>query len=368
MKSFYAFLIKEIFHIVRDFRSLIILFGMPIVLVILFGFAITTEIKNADIAVFNKSNDNSTKEIINKIQASKYFNINKYIFSENDIDKYLRAGLGKAVIIFQKDFEKSKINNDNYSIMIIADAIDPNSANTIRTYLTAIFNDYELKKSKTVITQNLINIQTRMLYNPKLEGAYYFVPGVITVILMLVSAMMTSITIAKEKEFGTMELLLVSPLNPVIIILGKTIPYIILALINAISVLIIGYLIFDMPLVGNLILLIAECLLFVLTSLSIGILISTIVSNQQLALLISLVGLLMPTMLLSGFIYPIESMPNILQLFSNIVPARWFIVIIKNIMIKGVGFEAIWKETLILFGMMIFFLVLSIKKFKIRFT
>lgn len=364
MKSFLAFLKKEIYHIIRDVRTLIILFGMPIVLVILFGFAITTEIKNSDIAVFDKSKDQTTLQIINKINSSSYFNVNQYLVNDYDIEKYLRAGKGKAVLIFENNFEISINKKEKYSVMIITDAIDPNSANTIRTYLSSILNDYQIKNNLS--KNSFINIETKMLYNPKLEGAFYFVPGVITVILMLVSAMMTSITIAREKEFGTMELLLVSPLNPFIIVLGKSIPYILLALINAISVLIIGYTIFGMPLTGNLLLLLSQCLLFVLTSLSIGILISTIVSSQQLALMISLVGLMMPTMLLSGFIYPIESMPEILQYLSNIVPARWFIVIIKNIMIKGVGFEAIWKESLILLVMLILFLALSIKKFKIR--
>lgn len=366
MISFTAFLKKEFFHIIRDKRTLMILFGMPITLVIIFGFAITTELKNANIAILDKSNDSYSSMLINKISNSSYFTVNQYLRSDNEVEKYLRSGKGKAVFSIDKDFQKSIERNENVNISIITDAVDPNNANTIRMYLTYILIDFQSKE--IFISSNQIGITTitRMLYNPKLEGAYYFVPGVITVILMLVSAMMTSVTIAREKELGTMEILLVSPLNPSVIILGKSIPYIFLAMINAITVLIIGYTVFNMPLAGNILLLLGECLLFVLCALSIGILISTFVASQQLALLISIIGLLMPTMLLSGFIYPIDGMPVILQIISNIIPAKYFITIIKNIMIKGVGVEFVWKETIILLGMTLVFMALSINKFKLR--
>lgn len=193
-----------------------------------------------------------------------------------------------------------------------------------------------------------------------------FVPGVMTIILMLVSAMMTSISITREKELGTMEILLVSPIKPFQVIIGKVVPYIFLSIINAIVIVILSLFIFKMPVEGSLFLLAAESVLFIITSLALGILISTIADTQQSAMMISLMGLMLPVILLSGFIFPIASMPKPLQIISNVIPAKWFIIIIKGIMLKGVGWAYVWKETLILVGMTVFFIGLSIKKYKIR--
>jgi ABC-2 type transport system permease protein len=193
-----------------------------------------------------------------------------------------------------------------------------------------------------------------------------FVPGVMTIILMLVSAMMTSISITKEKELGTMEILLVSPLNPIQVIVGKVVPYILLSIINAAVIILLSIFVFKMPVQGSLFLLGAESTLFIVNALSLGLLISTISSTQQTAMMISLMGLMLPVILLSGFIFPISSMPLPLQLISNIIPAKWFIMILKGIMLKGVGLAYVWKETLILIGMTIFFIALSVKKYKIR--
>ena len=205
-----------------------------------------------------------------------------------------------------------------------------------------------------------------MLFNQELKGVYMFVPGIITILLMLVCAMMTSISIAKEKELGTMEILLVSPLKPVQIILGKVTPYILLSFINAVVILTLGFFVFGTPIKGSLLLLMLEIMLFILMALSLGILISTIAKTQQVALLVSLAGLMLPTILLSGFIFPIENMPMALQIFSNIIPTRWFLIIIKTIMLKGVGLQFIWKETVIIIGMTLIFIALSVKNFKIR--
>jgi ABC-2 type transport system permease protein len=208
--------------------------------------------------------------------------------------------------------------------------------------------------------------QTRMVYNPELKSVYMFVPGVMTIILMLVSAMMTSISITREKELGTMEILLVSPIKPFQVIIGKVFPYIFLSIINAIVIVVLSIFIFNMPVQGSLFLLGLESVLFIITSLALGILISTISATQQTAMMISLMGLMLPVILLSGFIFPITSMPLPLQVISNIIPAKWFIIIIKGIMLKGVGIQYIWKETLILLGMTVFFIALSVKKYKIR--
>ncbi len=205
-----------------------------------------------------------------------------------------------------------------------------------------------------------------MFYNEEMKGVYMFVPGLMALILMLISALMTSVTIAREKEFGTMELLLASPLKPREIILGKVTPYVLLSFVNAMTIVLLGFLVFDVPVVGSLWLLMLECMLYITLALSLGVLISTTAKTQQMAMFMSLLGLMLPTILLSGFIFPIENMPIVLQWLSAIMPPRWFIVIVKNIMLKGTGFAFIWKETLILLGMTLIFILVAVKRFKIR--
>jgi len=366
MKRFIGFIKKEFYHIFRDKRSLFILFGMPIAQILLFGFAITNEINNVDIAILDHSKDATTKEIINKIAASKYFSINQFIEKESDIEVVFKKGKVKAVLNFEKDFSKSLIKENNASIQVITDATDPNTANTISNYVNAILQSYLKEQNKSVAQVYQIVPQTHMVYNPELKSVYMFVPGVMTIILMLVSAMMTSISITKEKELGTMEILLVSPLKPIQVIIGKVFPYIFLSIINAIVIIVLSIFIFKMPVQGSLFLLGMESVLFIITALALGILISTVSATQQTAMMISLMGLMLPVILLSGFIFPITSMPLPLQIISNIIPAKWFIIIIKAIMLKGVGLQYVWKETLILFGMTVFFIGLSVKKYKIR--
>ena len=366
MKRFIGFIKKEFYHIFRDKRSLFILFGMPIAQILLFGFAITNEINNVDIAILDHSKDATTQEIINKISASKYFSVNQFIEREEDIELAFRKGKIKAVLNFEKDFSKKLIRDGNATIQILADATDPNTANTISNYTNSILKKYQQELNKDIKTAYQIVPQTRMVYNAELKSVFMFVPGVMTIILMLVSAMMTSISITREKELGTMEILLVSPLKPVQVIVGKVVPYIFLSIINAIIIIVLSIFIFKMPIQGSLFLLGAESILFIITSLSLGILISTISASQQTAMMISLMGLMLPVILLSGFIFPISSMPVPLQVISNVVPAKWFIIILKSIMLKGVGLTFIWKETMILLGMTLFFMGLSTKKYKIR--
>jgi len=339
---------------------------MPIAQIMLFGFAITNEINNVDIAILDHSKDADTKEIIHKISASKYFSINQLIEKESDIETIFKKGKVKAVLSFENDFSKNLNKEHKTTIQIITDATDPNTANTISNYVNAILTQYQKELNKDVTIAYQIIPQTRMVYNPELKSVYMFVPGVMTIILMLVSAMMTSISITREKELGTMEVLLVSPLKPFQVIVGKVFPYIFLSIINAVIIVMLSIFIFKMPIQGSLFLLALESILFITSALALGILISTISATQQTAMMISLMGLMLPVILLSGFIFPISSMPLPLQLISNIIPAKWFIIIIKGIMLKGVGFQFIWKETLILVGMTVFFIGLSVKKYKIR--
>ncbi|SEA35364.1 ABC transporter permease [Psychroflexus halocasei] len=366
MKRFIGFVKKEFYHIFRDKRSLFILFGMPIAQILLFGFAITNEINNVDIAVLDHSKDATTEEIINKISASKYFTITQFISHEDNIETAFKKGKIKAVINFEKDFSKNLIKERKASLQILTDATDPNTANSITNYINAILQNYQQAENKDIEVAYQIIPQTRMVYNPELKSVFMFVPGVMTIILMLVSAMMTSISITREKELGTMEILLVSPLKPFQVIIGKVVPYIFLSVVNAMVIVLLSITIFKMPIQGSLFLLGAESVLFIITSLALGILISTIAQTQQAAMMISLMGLMLPVILLSGFIFPITSMPIPLQVISNIIPAKWFIIIIKGIMLKGVGISYLWKESLILIAMTLFFISLSIKKYKIR--
>ena len=362
-----GFIIKEFYHIFRDVRTMIILFGMPIVQILLFGFALTNEIKNARIAILDPSKDEMTREITNKIIASGYFMLDENLTDYDEIEEKFRQGRIKQVVIFENNFSTLIEREGSAGVQIIGDASDPNTANLLANYTIGILNNYQVElaeKSGGMPVQ--IIPESKMLFNDELKGVYMFVPGIITILLMLVCAMMTSISIAREKELGTMEVLLVSPLKPIQIIVGKVTPYVILSFINAVTILILSYYVFGMPIRGSLVLLLLESILFIIMALSMGILISTVSKDQQVALMISLAGLMLPTILLSGFIFPIENMPLALQLLSNIMPPRWFIIIVKNIMLKGVGISFMWKETLIIFGMAIIFITLSVKNFKVR--
>ena len=366
MKRFLSFVRKEFYHIFRDYRTLLILFGMPVAQILIFGFSITNEIRNAEIAILDKAHDTASRQISEQLLASGYFRLNHRLSSEAQIEEAFQQGEIKLALVFAADFEKNLLSRGSTELQLIADATDPNTASTLTNYVSAIVGTYQQGLQQRGGSLPQINTEVRMLYNPSLEGAFMFVPGLITIILLLIGAMMTSITIAREKEAGTMELLLVSPLRPAVIILGKSIPYILLSVINAATILVIAALVFDMPLQGNLALLVAEIFLYILLSLSLGILISTMANSQQTALLFSLMGLMLPTIILSGFIFPIESMPLPLQKVSNIIPAKWFIIIIQNVMLKGGGLSTVYFETGVMVFMTLLFIGLSIKKFNIR--
>lgn len=366
MKKFLGFVKKEFLHIFRDYRTLLILFGMPVAQILIFGFAITTEIKDAKIAILDLSKDNITTKISNKILSSNYFILEKNLESFQQIEEEFRKGNIKEVIIFESELANKLEKENKASIQIITDASDPNLANMLINYTTSIIRDYQNEMKKYHNGFPFIETEVKMIYNPELKSVFMFVPGLMAVILLLISALMTSVSITREKEFGTMEVLLASPLNPFQIVIGKVIPYILIAFIDAGIILYLAKFVFKMPFEGSIILLILQCVLYVITALSLGIFISSLTNNQQIAMMLSLAALLLPTVLLSGYIFPVENMPIILQWISNIIPARWFIIIIKSIMLKGSNFAYIWEETLILIGMCVFFIVVSLKRFKIR--
>jgi ABC-2 type transport system permease protein len=366
MKQFFSFVKKEFYHIFRDRRTMFILLVMPIIQIIIFGFALTNEVKNSKIAVLDNSKDAATVSVIGEINASKYFDVQQDIHSYNDIEAAFKAGKIKLAIIFPEHFNEDLQHFNKAQVQLIADASDPNVANTLINYATAIIMSYQDRITNERKLPYTINTEMRMMYNPQLKGAYSFVPGVMAMVLMLVCTMMTAITIVREKEMGTMEVLLVSPIQPLKIVIAKAVPYLLLSVINITSILLLSVFALEVPINGSITLLMLVSILFTLTCLALGLLISSATDSQQTAMFISLIGMFLPTIMLSGFMFPVENMPLPLRIVSNIVPAKWFYNIVKSVMIKGVGIGMIWKEILILTGMMIFFLALSIKNFKIR--
>ena len=367
MKRFMAFVRKEFLHIFRDVRTLVILFGIPASQLLIFGYAVRTDLKNASIAVLDNARDNVSNDLIHKLEASDFFTVSNRLDSYDEIDATFKKGKIKAVIIFPEEMSATLTREGHATVSVIADASEPNTASLVTGYTSGIMNDYSATLTKQITSGlPLIIPEVRMYFNPNLESHFMFVPGIITLVLILLSALLTSVSIVREKEFGTMEVLLVSPLKPWQIIVGKVAPYFFLSLFNVIIIILMAWFVFKLPVRGSIALLIAECMLYILMGLSFGILISTLVDKMENAIIITFMVLLLPGLLLSGFIFPIENMPKIYDYISMILPPRWFIEIIRPIMIKGAGFAYVWKETMILAGMTSFLIILSARKFKVR--
>jgi len=366
MKQFLGFVKKEFIHIFRDVKTLVVLFGLPVAQILIFGFVIRNEIEDVNIAILDKSKDQVTFDLTGRLLASGFFRIDRYLVSEAEADELFKTGRIREVVIFGENFAEKLERENNASIQLLADASDPNSARMIVSYTQAIFASYLEEMNRESRIPLTIHAPVRMMYNADLKSAFMFVPGTMALVLMLVSAMMTSISITREKETGTMEALLVSPLRPVQIIAGKVTPYILLSFINAAIIILMGYFIFRLPIRGSLLLLFGETVLFISLALSLGIMISTASKTQVVAMFVAAFALLLPTLLLSGFIFPVENMPKILQWLCQIMPPKYFITIIKNIMLKGTGLAEVWKETLILTAMLLFFLGVSAVRFKVR--
>jgi ABC-2 type transport system permease protein len=365
MRQLFIFVRKEFLHVIRDRRTLLILFVLPIVQILIFGFALTNEIKNARVVVFDESRDEISRQLIERIEASRYFRVEMEVGSRQNIANIMKRGEIDLTLVIPAQFERDLKSQNASTLQVIADASDPNSATTLTNYVSGIVADlqHDLQQQAKA---NVVKIETRMLYNPQLEGAPNFVPGVMALVLMLVCVMMTSISIVREKELGTMEILLVSPFQPFLVILAKAIPYFLLSLVNVGTIVALSVYVLGLEVQGSVVLLFILSMLFIITSLSLGLLVSTLAATQQAAMLMSMMGMLLPTILFSGFMFPIENMPLPLQVMSNIVPSKWYYRIVKAIMIKGLGFEAVWKETAILFGMTVILLTISFKRFRVR--
>ncbi len=355
IKQFRSFVKKEFRHIFRDRRTMLILLVMPAIMILLFGFAITTEVRNANVGIVAPKKDVLVDRVVQRFDASEYFTISRFFSDYDEAQTAFRDGDVSLVIAF---------NEDNSAIQLIADGSEPNQANLVVNYAKGILASQMQEMAAT--TAQTLSVNTRMLYNPQQESAYNFVPGVMGLILMLICALMTSISIVREKEQGTMEVLLASPLPPATIVVAKLVPYFTLSMVNITTILLLAVFVLGVPIVGSLALLIALCMLFVFLALSLGLLVSTLTQSQMAAMLISGMVMMIPVMLFSGMMFPIESMPKILQWLSCIVPARWFVAALKKIMLQGCGVSDIAQELSILAGMTVLLMTISIKNFKIR--
>ncbi|MBW9201344.1 ABC transporter permease [Bacteroidales bacterium SW292] len=365
MKQFAAFVRKEFCHIFRDRRTMLILLAMPVVQIILFGFAITTEVKDVRTAVVDPSDDVLTRRIISQIDASEYFRVTEHLSSPLEAEQAFRRGEIDLAVVFSPRF-MDRLPAGEARIQLISDATDPNMAAQQSGYASSIIlsaGQQWLSPGQGVAA---IVPRLKLLYNPGMLSAYNFVPGVMGLILMLLCAMMTSISIVREKETGTMEVLLVSPMRPLHVILAKLVPYFVLSCVNLLTILLLSVFVLQVPVAGSLSGLAAVSGLFIVVSLSLGLLISTLTQTQVAAMLVSGLVLMMPTMLLSGMIFPIESMPVLLQGLSVLVPARWYISAVRKLMIMGVDVGYVWQEVGVLLLMAVLFVSISLKKFKDR--
>lgn len=365
MKQFFAFVRKEFYHIFRDRRTMLILLGMPVVQIILFGFAISTEVKNVRVVVLDPSNDVMTRRIVDRIGASEYFRMERMIHSPEELETIFREGDADLAIVFSTRFADGIYTGDS-QIQLVADATDPNMATTRTNYAAGIIVSVQQEMLPPGMSVATIVPDVKLLYNPQMKSTYNFVPGVMGLILMLICAMMTSISIVREKEIGTMEILLVSPVKPLFVILSKAVPYFVLSFINLVTILLLSVYVLHVPVAGSLFWLITVSLLFIFVSLALGLLISSVTRTQVAAMLASGLILMMPTMILSGMIFPIESMPLVLQIISDILPARWYIQAVRKLMIEGVDITLVLKEVGILALMAAVLITVSFKKFKNR--
>ena len=350
MKQFFSFIIKETKHIVRDKRTMLMLFGMPIVMMLLFGFAITNEVKNIRVVIVTSNSDYATQQVVDRLAASEYFKITKVVATPAAAEQTIRAQKADMAVVFAQEFASRK---SSYQLMI--DGTDPNMAQQWTTYANAVITN-----SGTGI------VNTKMLYNPQMKSSYNFVPAIMGTLLMLVCAMMTSISIVREKEKGTMEVLLVSPIRPIMIVVAKVIPYLVLAFAILIVILLMSTFVLDVPIQGSLFSIFFVSTIYILLALSLGLLVSTIAKTQLMALLLSAMVLMMPIIMFSGMMFPIESMPKILQYVSAVIPTRYYISAMRKLMIMGVGIEQIYYEVIVLTGMFATLLTLSLAKFNKR--
>lgn len=351
---------KEFIHIVRDFRTLIIIFAMPVFMLLIYGYAINMELQNVDLAVLDHSLTPASRELVRAFSGSRFFTVWDFDGSESQVEHLFQRRQAQMVLIIPRDFARTIEQPLPSKVQILIDGSDSNTAQLIRNYSNLVLQLYNAGRG----VELPFNIHTTIQYNPTLKSTHFFVPALVALILMMISALLTSVTIAREKETGTMEQILVSPVRPIEIIVGKVVPYILLAFVDAVIILLVAHFWFDVPILGSITLILAACLLFVFVALAIGLFISTRARTQQVAMMAALISSLLPTIMLSGFIFPIASMPRLLQFLTYVVPARYFLQIIRGVMLKGNTIAQIELPLLVLVGMGLFFMIASARRFK----
>ena len=358
MKEFWSFIIKETQHIMRDRRTMMILFGMPIILMLIFGFAISTDVRNVRTVVVMSQIDHQTQRMINALDESEYFKVLYKVHTPAEAEQLIRNQKADMGIVFSTDFASK-----HGGVQLITDGTDPNMAQQYNNYASQIMGTQLMN----VMQKKAPNaIALKMLYNPQMKSSYNFVPGIMGILLMLICAMMTSISIVREKERGTMEVLLVSPVRPFLIILAKAVPYLVLAFVVLLAILLMSRYVLFVPIAGSLWLILLVSTIYIFMALSLGLLISTIAKTQMAALLMSAVMLLMPCTMLSGMMFPIESMPHVLQWVAALIPPRYYISAMRKLLIMGVSFRYVLPEVITLLGMTTLFLTVALLKFNKR--
>ncbi len=358
-------MLKEVRHLLRDRQTLTILLLLPIAQLLLFGFAVRTDVSQVRVAVVAPSPDAVTAALRSRFEHSGRFRLLPPLLNPDSLDALFRSGQADVGVVLEPGLSSRLAAGVPTAVLVVTDAADPNTGTTMKNYASAVVRDWVASLGQAT---GVVRLETRMRmrFNPTLESVNLFVPGLIALILTMVTSLMTAISLSREKERGTFEVLLVSPLHPWQIIIGKVLPYLALAMANVATILLAAWLVFDVPFRGSLALLLASSMLFSLVGLALGVLIASVTSSQLAAMLAALGGTMLPNTMLSGLIFPISSMPQPLQMVTNIVPARWFIEIVRGIMLKGVGLTMLWPQLLVLAVMLLVLLTLAIRKTSVR--
>lgn len=365
MKQFFSFVKKEFYHVFRDSWTMVILLLMPVVQMILFGFAISTEIRNINVAIVAPEHDELTQMITDKLDAVDYFTVNGYFTSMEKLDEAFRQGDIDCAILFGQAFEENLYSADGSSICLSVDASNSNTATTMAMYAQSIISDC-IKELSPYVGAAGIAPDIKMLYNPQMKSSFNFVPGLMGLIIILICAMMTSVSIVREKEKGTMELLLVSPVKPLTIVISKMVPYMVMSFVNYLTILLLATTLLGVPVAGSFLTLSLLSLIYIITALALGLLISSATQSQLVAMIGSGMVLMIPVLFFSGLLFPVEGMPKVFQYFSWIVPARWYVTAAKKLMIQGLSFRYVLQEFIILSIMAVLFITISLKSFKNR--
>ncbi len=357
MRQFVSFVVKEMRYIVRDRRTMLILFGMPAVMMLLFGFAISTDVRNVRVAAVTSSLDHATQRSMEALAASEYFDILYRVATPAEAERLVRAQRADIAVVFGEGYAAGR-----GGVQVIADGTDPNMAQLYANYATQILA--RSRGGASLGTESVVS--TKLMYNPQMRSCYNFVPGIMGMLLMLICALMTSVSIVREKEKGTMEVLLVSPVRPLLIVLAKVVPYLLMAFVILTSILLISRFVLGVPVAGSLWTVYGVSAVYVMVALSLGLLISTVAKTQLVALLASAMTLMLPSVLLSGMVFPVESMPAALQCVSAVLPPRYYISAMRKLLIMGADAEKVAQETAVLLLMLAVLLAAALSNFKKR--